>query len=162
MVLRIEVHPKEGARLHRVLAGAQGQHCRLADIEVIELEVEMLLLRVLLAWPLRRLVVVDPLEPQRRTDVTSESNPVTVRGALVDRPAGDRRVELRKGARLPAVDGSPRKSAYSIHGRQYGTFMVGGYQRFGGTWLQTRVAMVCVCRSNSGMPWTTSSMLPGS
>ena len=75
VVLRVEVHPEERARLHRVLACAKGQHRRLADVEVVELEVQVLLLRMLLAGPLRRLIVVDPLEAQRGTDVARAAPP---------------------------------------------------------------------------------------
>ena len=53
MVFWVEVHAKQRARLQLMLASADRQHCQLADVEVIDFEVEVFLLRVLLTGPLR-------------------------------------------------------------------------------------------------------------
>ncbi len=109
MVLGVEVDPKAGAWLHRVLTGTNGQYRELACIEVVDLEVEMLLLGMFLPRPLRRLVVVDPLKSQGGSDIAGQCHPVGVRFTLVDRPAGDCGVELTEHTRITTVDGRPGK-----------------------------------------------------
>ena len=90
MVLRVEVDPKRPARLHLMLTRANSKDRNLSGIQVIDFEVEMLLLGMLLARPLRRLVVLNALETQGCPRVTGQLDPVIIRGGLIDRPAGNR------------------------------------------------------------------------
>jgi hypothetical protein len=116
MVVGVEVDAESSAGLHRMLSGADRQGRRLAGIEVVDLEVKMLLLRVLLARPLGGVVAIDALEAQRGPRVTRQRDPFIVGGALVDRPAGDGGVEHGEVSRAWAVDRGPGEACESGHG----------------------------------------------
>lgn len=65
---RVEVHP-EGVRPRTGHHGADRQDGRLAHVEVVDLYVEVALLRDVLPGPLRRAVVPHPLEREDRPQV---------------------------------------------------------------------------------------------
>jgi hypothetical protein len=69
MIFWVEIDAKLGARLHLMLASADRKHRHLASFEVVVLEVEVFLLRVLLAGPL---LVRAEVEPHNTAGLGSE------------------------------------------------------------------------------------------
>jgi hypothetical protein len=98
----VQEDPEGLARLHLVPAGADCDHGGLPGVEVVDLEVEVDLLRVLGPWPARRPVVRDALEGERRAARGRELHPVGV-GPL-DGGAENRRVEGGECGGIGAVE----------------------------------------------------------
>lgn len=87
MADRIEVDTEVGARLHLVLARADGQQRRLTSIEIGEGEVGVRLLRVILPGPLRGLEGVGSLKAEVSPAVADErTRPPRTWGILLRRP----------------------------------------------------------------------------
>ena len=74
----------------------------LADIEVVDVEIEVQLLRVFIARPVRRHVTGRLLEGDCRPAVARQLRPLVV--DVADRPARDRRVELGERLVVRAVE----------------------------------------------------------
>ncbi len=101
----VDVHPERLARLHLGLSSAQREHLLLADVEVVDVEIEVQLLRVLVARPLRWHVTRRLLEGDGRAAVARQLRPLVV--DVADRPARDRGVELGERGVVGAVDARP-------------------------------------------------------
>ena len=99
-----------------MLACTDGQHAPFALVEVVDVEVQVLLLRVLLPRPGGCAVVGHSLEGQRDRPVGPQLHPFVVGGVGVDGPAGDGRIESGKGVRIGAVDCGPGQSGDRSHG----------------------------------------------
>src|SRR5882724_11093951 len=83
----IEVDPERGARLELVLAPADREHTALALVQVGHVEVQVQLLRVLVARPTRRAVPRRALEgDRRRPAVRAQLHPVLGLLVRVQRP----------------------------------------------------------------------------
>src|SRR5436189_5593225 len=106
MPRRVEEHPEGRARLMLMPGRAEVQHRRLGDVEVVDVHVEMHLLRQLLARPGGRRVPLDLLEGDA-LPVSPDFSPV--RGD-VDLPAQQRAVERRESAWIRAVDDETREA----------------------------------------------------
>ena len=101
---RIEVDPERG--FFRSGPGrSEREHRLLPDVEVIDLDVEMQLLRNYLCRPLRRVVVLDFLERDDRPGVvrTDKVDLAVVVSGELSHPQ-DLTVEIREKIRVGAVD----------------------------------------------------------
>lgn len=111
MAGRVKEDPKLRARLDARLGGAQSDHRRFTLVEIGHDQVEVHLLRHVLAGPLRRLVALHLLKGDAIAAVL-RANFRPVPGAL-DRPTEQLPVELREDLWVGAVQnqaGKPRDS----------------------------------------------------
>ena len=102
MAGRIEEHSKAvTTRLNLRLAGTDPEHGHLTCVEIINVEIEVQLLRPVVARPRRRFVARRLLECDRHAIRAHELDPVgIVARRLTHIPAGDRGVEARQLERL--------------------------------------------------------------
>ncbi len=101
----VEEDPEGLAGLVLGQRGAEGEDLRLGGVEVLDDDVEVELLRHLLARPRRRPVVLDPLEGQALV-LGPDVDPVLVR---LDRPVEQRAVERRQGGGIGTVEHDARE-----------------------------------------------------
>src|SRR3954447_14719455 len=109
---RIEEHAEARARLVLVLRRAEFEHRGLRGVEVVDDDVDVHLLRHLLAGPARRRVVLDLLEPDRVAVVRLDLGPVR---RDLDLPVQELAVEGGEGRRVRAVE-DDRGKACDSHG----------------------------------------------
>ena len=64
--------------MHLRFARTQGDHGCLADVEVVDIEIEMRLLRLIVARPNRRLMIGSQLERKRCPNVAAQLHPVAM------------------------------------------------------------------------------------
>ena len=96
-----------GRRLMLVLHGSEGEHGALSLVEIGDGEVQVHLLGMILAGPLRRLEILDLLERDGGSALGRQLHPLGV--VLVRRrlgPAREGRLEPCERARIGAVDGA--------------------------------------------------------
>lgn len=106
---RIKEHPERRARLVLVLDRPERDHCRLGGVEIVDVHVDVHLLRPILPRPLRRHIAVDLLEGDRVTVVGADRAPVVL--VSDDLPAEQRAVELGERPRVGAVQDDDGESA---------------------------------------------------
>ena len=109
MTGRVEEDAETRVGLELRLAGAQGQNPLLRSVEIVDVEVEVSLLRPLCARPRRRNVIGRELEGERDLTVAAQLYPVVV--AILDLAAGDGAVEAGQGPRVTAVEGHGAQSS---------------------------------------------------
>ena len=103
MARRVRKHPERlTARLLRWLASIPMQQRGLRQVEIVYFEVHVRLLWRLLSWPLRCVVVRDPLKPEEKPIRASQTRKIVVRAVRVRKPCG-RRVERCQSQRVGAV-----------------------------------------------------------
>jgi hypothetical protein len=120
----VEVDPERVAvglaGLDLVAAGAEGQHRRLRDVDVVHREVEVELLRPLRVGPGGRDVVVRLLEGEARAGPELEHDPVRGLGVVVELAADQGSVELGQGERVRAVEDDGPQASRGCHGASKG------------------------------------------
>ena len=99
---RVEEDPKSIAWLMIGLGGAELEHCSLGLVEVVDVHVNVHLLRDHLSRPLWRSVGINPLEAQRVAVIGADRTPVGV--VLFDLPAEQGTVELGQCFGVGAVE----------------------------------------------------------
>lgn len=97
----VEEHTERRTRLMLVLGRAQLMHRCLGDVEVVDHDIEVHLLRDALAGPLWRREAVDLLEAQRVAVLGTDGPRVVV--VLLDPPVEQGAVELGQALRVGAV-----------------------------------------------------------
>ncbi len=114
MTGRVKEHPKSRARLVLLLGRTKSENRCLRGVQVIDRDIEMHLLRSVLARPLWRREPRDPLEPQRIAVLgPNEPGDLVV---LVKLPVEQRAVERRQDLRVGAVEDNDRETCDS-HGQ---------------------------------------------
>ncbi|SEQ34037.1 ABC-type molybdenum transport system, ATPase component/photorepair protein PhrA [Arthrobacter sp. OV608] len=113
---RVKEHPESGSRLVFVLGRAKFEDLCFGCVEVVHHNVEVHLLRYLLARPLRRPVGVHLLETQGIAVIGFDGPPVL---ALFDLPVEQGGIELCEYFRVGAVENNDRKAcdSHSQHSR---------------------------------------------
>lgn len=115
MPRRVEKDPEGRPRLVLVLSCPEFEHSRLAGLKVINHDVKMHLLRHVLTGPVRRRVVIDPLERDALTVVRANVRPI---GGGVDGPVEQRSVELRECPWIGTIDNNARETSDSHGGKR--------------------------------------------
>ena len=102
MTCRVEKDAERRARLVLGLGCSQLEHCVLGDVEIVDHDVDVHLLGHILAWPLRRAELLDPLEADALVaGFIAHLSPAIVRGRL---PIEQGAVELGEAAGVVAVE----------------------------------------------------------
>ena len=100
---RVEEDPKRvGVWLKLGFACTEHDDGSFTGVEIIDVEIEMGLLRMVGTRPDRRLMIGGELECQRRTTIAAELYPVTI--VTLHIPTGDTCIELGETARVGAVE----------------------------------------------------------
>ena len=109
----VEEDAKARTGLEVRLDGAQREYLLLGGVEIIDVEVEMGLLRPLLAWPQGGLVIGCELKGDRDVAVGAQLYPVAV--VVFDVAPGDGAVEAGQGPRVTTVEGNHTQSSDRSH-----------------------------------------------
>ena len=107
----VEEHPESRARLVLVLGRAKSEHGRFCGVQVVDRDIEMHLLRDVLARPLRRGEADDLLKPQRVAVLGTDEPGVLV--VLLERPVEQGAVERGHDLRVGAVEDDDRETCDS-------------------------------------------------
>lgn len=151
MACEIEEYPKVRVGLPRGLAGAERHHFGLTDIEVVDIEVKVRLLRLVGTRPHRRLVVGSALKCESRPTVAAELHPVAT--VTIDLPTGDRAIERGEGLGVGTIEREHRETGNGGHSRTISA-RDGAFSR-----VQTLRASVMTSGSVQ-VPGTASMWLP--
>jgi hypothetical protein len=110
---RVQVDAERLAWLELSLAGTDRQNLLLTAVEIGHIEVQMQLLRVLVARPNRWFVAGGSLKRDSRACVALEHHPATA--VVLDRPSGDGAVKGSETLRITTVDGYEAIACNTFH-----------------------------------------------
>jgi hypothetical protein len=114
---RVEVHAEAlGVGLKLCLPSADREHRSFPDIEVVDIEIDVSLLRMLVPRPHGSDELGDPLEGDRHSPIGGQLHPLRVLATPAHREAGDLAVEPGEGQRRGTIECDEAELGDTSHG----------------------------------------------